>query len=94
LSKNEKTKFENETILEVLNYSKSKKKDGSGQFFRFGFQCVSKKISRPLNFCTSYLIYNQIWLNLPKDDHLCFLHLPIYEHHFGCTRKFPVKNID
>jgi hypothetical protein len=89
-----KIKFENEMILEVLNHFKSKKKNGSGQFFRFGFQCVRKNISKPLNFCTSYFIYIQIWLNLLRDDQLCFLHLPIYDYHFGCTRKFPIKNID
>jgi len=76
-----------------LNHSKSKKLNGSGQFFRFGFQCVAKNINKALKFCTSYLIYNQIWLNLPKDDHLCFLHLPIYDHHFGCTRKFLMKTL-
>jgi hypothetical protein len=34
----------------------------------FDFQCVAKNIKGYLKFCTSYLVCNQIWLNLLRDD--------------------------
>ncbi len=36
------------------------------------FQHVAKDIERWLNFGASYLVYSQIWLNLPGDDHHFF----------------------
>jgi hypothetical protein len=34
-----------------------------------------------LKFCTSYLAYIQIWLNLSMDDGQFLVHLPIDDHH-------------
>ncbi len=38
----------------------------------------------------SYFIifYSQIWLNLPRNDHHLFLHLPLHDTHFGYKQKF------
>jgi hypothetical protein len=36
--------------------------------FIFGFQYVAKNIEGWLNICTSYVIYNQIWLNFSSSD--------------------------
>jgi hypothetical protein len=38
------------------------------QIFVFGFQCVAKDMEGWLKFCTSYMVYSHIWLNLPKND--------------------------
>jgi hypothetical protein len=32
----------------------------------FVSQCVAKNIEGRLKFCISYMIYSQIWLNLPR----------------------------
>jgi hypothetical protein len=34
----------------------------------FGFQCVANDREGWLKFCTSYMVYSHIWLNLPKSD--------------------------
>jgi hypothetical protein len=34
----------------------------------FGFQCVAKTLNGDLNICSSYLVLQPIWLNLPRDD--------------------------
>ncbi len=31
-------------------------------------QCVDESVEGQLKFCTSFLVYSQIWLNLPMDD--------------------------
>jgi hypothetical protein len=40
----------------------------------FSFHCVAKGWFK---ICTSFLVYSQIWINLPRDD-----------HHFGYKRDF------
>ncbi len=61
-------------ILEVLICQKFKNKNKNNWIFIFGFQCVAKKKKkRMIKICVSYLVYSQIWLNLPKDNcHLFF----------------------
>jgi len=44
----------------------------------FGFQCVAKKIERSLMFCTSDMVYSQIWLYLSSDDHHGLLHFTTF----------------
>jgi hypothetical protein len=51
----------------------------------FDFQCVNQKIFlKSLKNCISYLVYSQIWLNLPKDDHH-FSYEQIEVEDFECT---------
>jgi hypothetical protein len=42
-----------------------------------------------------YVVYSQIWLNLPWDHRhfffFFFLHLPMDNHHFGFKTKIPNK---
>jgi hypothetical protein len=53
--------------------------------------CVAKDIDRQLKICTSYLVYSQIWLNLPMDDGHFFLPLPIDDHDFSYMAKLKKK---
>jgi hypothetical protein len=34
----------------------------------FGFHCVARNVKGWLGFCSSYVVYSHIWLNLPMDD--------------------------
>jgi len=39
-----------------------------------GCHCVAKNMEGWLKICTLFLIYNQIWLNLPRDNcHLSYI---------------------
>lgn len=78
--KNEIKNFKNEVILQFRWFcwkTFNKKNDG--------FLCLVSVSNQNYNNmkknCTSYLIYRQIWLNLPIDD--C---------HFGCISYFIKKN--
>jgi hypothetical protein len=53
------------------------------QIFGYGFQSVAINIQIKgwLKICSSYVVYSQIWLNLPKDHH-SFLHLRMDDCHF------------
>jgi hypothetical protein len=37
-------------------------------FLMFGFECVAKDIEGWLLFCTSCLVYSQLWLNVSEND--------------------------
>jgi hypothetical protein len=41
----------------------------------FSFHCVAKHIEGRFNIFTLFLIYSQIWLNLPKDDRDFFFYI-------------------
>jgi len=74
-------KIENEVILEAFRSDKLKKRVKIVKIITFIFQCVAKKerIKGWLKLCTSYMVvyfYNQIWLNLGREDHQFFPHLP------------------
>jgi hypothetical protein len=45
------------------------------------FSQLARNIEEQLKSCASYLVWSQICLNLPRDD--C---------HFGCMKKFIIKN--
>ncbi len=58
----------------------AKKTSKNHQILIIGFQCFSHKYRRLIKKnCTSYPVHNQIWLNLPMDDH----------HFFYMKTKFP-----
>jgi hypothetical protein len=52
----------------------------SSDFYTWFLQCSQKDIEGCLKICVSYMVDNQIWLNLPKDD-----------SHFNFPQKF-LKN--
>jgi hypothetical protein len=51
---------------------------GSTLDFYKWFLVCSQKYRKMIKFCTSYMVYSQIWLNLPMDD-----------RHFGLKTEFP-----
>ncbi len=50
-------------------------------------------LERWLKICTSYMVYSQIWLNVPMGSMPLFLHLPMNDSHFGYKQKFLIKKI-
>jgi type IV pilus biogenesis protein CpaD/CtpE len=66
--------FEKEKIIGLNQQHISESK---GKLVRISYLVCSKKSQKCGNFCTSYVVNSQIWLNLPWDD-----------HHFGCITKF------
>lgn len=61
-------------ILEVsIVNSEGKKKSKNYHISTFGFHYVAENMEGLLKICTSYVIYNQIWLNLPRDESSLFL---------------------
>jgi hypothetical protein len=55
-------------ILEVSIVSSEGKKKKNYHISTLGFHYVTKNMEGLLKFCISYAIYNQIWLNLPRDE--------------------------
>jgi len=64
-----------------ISKSHSKQKSTNHQICILSFQYISKNMKGWLKFCTSYLAYIQIWLNLSMDDGQFLVHLPIDDHH-------------
>jgi hypothetical protein len=60
-------------ILEVFNRQKWEKElNKNREISIVGFQCVDTNIEWWLKLCTLCLVYSQIWLNLPRNDHHFF----------------------
>jgi hypothetical protein len=62
------------------------------KFIHLVFNVWQKYIKIWLKLFISCVAYNQIWLDLPKDDHHFFA-LFIYDPHFGYIRKTPWKTL-
>ncbi len=62
----------NFTKKRISNFKNSKMKwiwrFPIAKFVMFGFECVAKDIEGWLLFCTSCLVYSQLWLNLSEND--------------------------
>jgi hypothetical protein len=58
--------FAKEVILEVISHQKWEKK--FAKFVHVYISLCSQKYTRLLNIFPSFLIYSQIWLNLPQVD--------------------------
>ncbi len=41
----------------------------------------------------SYVVYSQIWLNVPRDDHHCFVHVPMDDCHLCYIKEFLKKTV-
>jgi hypothetical protein len=53
-----------------VSIAKSEKENSqNSQISLFGFQFVAVNIDCQLKIYTSYLVYSQVWLNLPMDGH-------------------------
>jgi hypothetical protein len=53
-----------------VSIAKSEKENSqNSQISLFGFQLGAVNIECRLKIYTSYLVYSQVWLNLPMDDH-------------------------
>ncbi len=77
-------------LPEVRNSNNNNNNNNHCQISAFGFHCVAKNIEGWIEICTSYLIYSQIWLNLPHDHHIFYTFLsrgsPFWLH-----KKIPFK---
>jgi hypothetical protein len=74
-----------------VSIAKSEKENS--QISLFGFQLVAVNIECRLKIYTSYLVYSQVWLNLPMNDHhfLNILRWLQVRLHFFLKIKFSVK---
>jgi len=77
-----------EVILEVLSRQKWEKRKlkitWCVYIYILGFQLFSQKYyKRWLNICALFLVYSQIWLNIPRDGFHFLLHLPMDDRHIG-----------
>jgi hypothetical protein len=77
LLKSQKTKQNlNEVILEGFNSPEVGGGGGEHQIYIFCFKCIAINIKGWLNISTSFLVYSQIWVNIPRDDcHFCNIFL-------------------
>jgi len=71
----------------------ARKKRENQHIHIFNFYCVAKNIEGWLKICTLFLVYSQIWLNLPRDDCHFFYHLPMDDCHFDHKQKFLKKTL-
>jgi len=65
--------FENEVIFSRFSKSPELRENIIKNFqiifiYLFSFHCVAKRLKVWLGFCSSYMVYSHIWLNLPMDD--------------------------
>jgi hypothetical protein len=60
-------------ILEVSIVNSERKKSKNYHIFTPYFHYVIENMEGLLKHCTSYVIYNQIWLNFPRDESSLFL---------------------
>jgi hypothetical protein len=96
--KNRKLKTENiekKVILDVFSRQKWEFCFLKAKFARFiylVFTVLAKDIGGLIKIFILFWIYNQIWLNLPRDDLHIFLFLCMDDHHFGYKQKFLKKN--
>ncbi len=78
-------------ILEVLSRQKWEKRKLKITWcvYILGFQLFSQKYKRRwLNICALFLVYSQIWLNIPRDGFHFLLHLPMDDRHIGYEQIF------
>jgi hypothetical protein len=68
--------LESSILPEVRENNNNNNNNNKPHISIFGFQCVAKNIERSLMFCTSDMVYSQIWLYLSSDDHHFFFILP------------------
>ncbi len=62
-------------------------------FLYLVFPCVAQNVERWLNILISYMVYSQIWLNLPKDDcHFFYIFLQMTASLVTNKNSFKNKN--
>jgi hypothetical protein len=81
-------KFKNEVIFEVVSMARCERNFAN----HFLFSVCNPTYGRLITFYSSYLVYSQIWLNLPTDGSHFFLHLAMDSRHFGCIQNFLEKH--
>jgi hypothetical protein len=65
---NVKFKSLRKVILEISSCEKWGKTSKNHQIHICGFHSTAKHMEALLKICTLFLVYSQIWLNLPRDD--------------------------